>query len=169
MNMNSKWLLFLRRKFLKKTIYFLVLGKLPIISRISLERLRFNKPKPSWANTSVVVMFPLIRLCSSRKYNVVGLSLIFLFHFLLVDWLSDWLIDWLNDWLKIPNHWYLNITLKVTEEDAVAAIMLYEDSLKWKYGNVLTFRCEFEWNLNWQSKAVLCSFRGKREVVVMFS
>lgn len=50
----------------------------------------------------------------------------------------------MNDRFKISNHWYLNISLKVIEEDAVAAIMLYEDSLKWKYGNVLTFRCEFE-------------------------
>ena len=54
---------------LEKTIYFLMLGRLPIISRISLERLRLNKSKPSWAITSVVVMFALIRLCSSRKYT----------------------------------------------------------------------------------------------------
>lgn len=47
---------------LEKTIYFLMLGRLPIISRISLERLRLNKSKPSWAITSVVVMFALIRL-----------------------------------------------------------------------------------------------------------
>ena len=46
---------------LEKTIYFLMLGRLPIISRISLERLRLNKSKPSWAITSVVVMFALIR------------------------------------------------------------------------------------------------------------
>lgn len=75
----------------------------------------------------------------------------------------------MNDRFKISNHWYLNISLKVTEEDAVAAIMLYEDSLKWKYGNVLTFRCEIERNLNWQSKAVICSLHGRREVVLVLS
>ena len=29
----------------------------------------------------------------------------------------------------------LMFTLKVSEEDAVAAVVLYEDSVKWKYGN----------------------------------
>ena len=152
---------------LEKTIYFLMLGRLPIISRISLERLRLNKSKPSWAITSVVVMFALIRLCSSRKYT--WLVYPEFFPFIVFCLLIDWLIGWMNDRFKIANHWYLNISLKVTEEDAVAAIMLYEDSLKWKYGNVLTFRCEIEWNLNWQSKAVICSLHGRREVVLVLS
>lgn len=29
---------------------------------------------------------------------------------------------------------------KVSEEDAVMAIVLYEDSIKWKYGNMMQFR-----------------------------
>ena len=29
----------------------------------------------------------------------------------------------------------LMFILKVSEEDAVAAVVLYEDSVKWKYGN----------------------------------